>query len=160
MLSNAQKGLLKRAQAEAGLDDADYRLALATVSGFADCHSSTDPRLADAHLDSLLSYFEAIHWQSVYAGLLSPSKGRNPVFRARGFWATRNRRGNTSRDRYTETDLTVHIRAAEADLAALGFNAGYCHAIRRNIPSGDDWKYLAALNRTLKSKQAKVEQPF
>ncbi|MBE0541611.1 MAG: hypothetical protein IH623_09510, partial [Verrucomicrobia bacterium] len=47
MLSRAQQILLKRAQREAALDDAEYRDALATVSG---CRSSKDMEFTDRHL--------------------------------------------------------------------------------------------------------------
>ena len=65
MLTNPQKAILKRAQREAGLADADYRDALQTVAG---CRSSTDPILTNRHLDKLLAYLEAIHWHAVDAG--------------------------------------------------------------------------------------------
>jgi len=70
MLSRPQQILLKRAQAEAALPDPDYRSAIATISGMADCRSSKDPRLTDRHVDNLLSYLEAIHWRQVDAGTL------------------------------------------------------------------------------------------
>ena len=70
MLSRRQQILLKRAQREAALDDAEYRDALATVSG---CRSSKDPEFTDRHLDVALAYFEAIHWRKADAGLLPPS---------------------------------------------------------------------------------------
>jgi hypothetical protein len=55
---------LKRAQAQAALDDADYREAIATVSGITDCRSSTDARLSDRNVDILMAYFEAIYWKN------------------------------------------------------------------------------------------------
>lgn len=81
MITRDQQILLKRAQAQAGLDDGDYRAALETVTGMAGCRSSKDPRLADEHVDRLMGYFEAIYWREVDAWhLQEPSKG-NAVFR-------------------------------------------------------------------------------
>jgi hypothetical protein len=154
-LSRAQQILLKRAQAEAGIADADYRAAIATVSAIPNATSSKDPRLTDAHLDAILAYFEAIHWQAVDAGTLRPSTKPVRVFRARSFWAGRNARGNTSRDRYTEAQLADQIAAVEFEFMQLGFDENYLAAIRRNIRPYADWKYLGALTRTLKTKQAK-----
>jgi|ERR1043166_3640252 hypothetical protein len=148
MLTRAQQILIKRAQAEAGLSDADYRQAIADVTGLADCRSSKDGRLMDAHMDHLLSYFEAIFWK----GKAVPGK----IFREPGFWASRNRRGNTSRDRFTEQDLSARIAGAEAQLEELGFGDGYARAIFRKIVPYSHRAYLAALERTLKAKRRAV----
>lgn len=154
MLTRAQQILLKRAQQEARIDDADYRAAIAMVSGIADARSSTDQRLTDAHMDSLLAYFEAIHWSGVDGGVIVPKEKPDRVFRARGFWASRNRRGNTSRDRFNELNLGEQIASAEFDLQAMGYDESYTSAIREKIVPFAPWKYLGALQRTLKSKQA------
>lgn len=52
MITRAQQILLKRAQAQAGLDDADYRDAIEAVSGIPGCRSSKDSRLTDRHIDT------------------------------------------------------------------------------------------------------------
>lgn len=159
MLTRAQQILLKRAQHEARLSDADYRDAVATVSGMADCRSSTDARLADAHVDKLLSYFEAIHWRGVDAGELQASCKPTAVFRQRGFWAGRNRPGHTSRDRHVELELGRQVLAVEAELQALGFGFSYLTAIQNRIQPWSVVNYLAALKRTLASKRKKLSAP-
>lgn len=156
MLSRAQQILLKRAQQQAALDDADYRSAIAIVAGMADCRSSKDARLSDAHLDNLLSYFEAIFWNRVDAGELQPSCKRDAVFRQRGFWAGKNRRGNTSRDRYITREMGAEIGELEDKLTALGFGFGYLQAIQNRIVPFSIVNYRAALQRTLKAKQIKA----
>jgi len=163
MLSNPQKALLKRAQREAGLCDSEYREALDLVTG---CTTSTDPRIGDDQLDVLLAYFEAIFWRKVDGGQLQPGCKGNEIFQQRGFWAARNRRGNTSRDRYSHSNLTLRIESLEADLAGFGCGPGYCAAIRARVTRGANdvralHHYRAALEKTLKSKQkTAVSQPF
>jgi hypothetical protein len=165
MLSRAQQILLKRAQAEAALDDADYRDAIATVSGMADCRSSTDARLTDRHVDNLLSYFEAIFWKkfdatSPLTETMQAVRKANAIFRQRGYWASKNPKNNTSRDRYGETNLQPAVSALEAELAGLGCGMAYCRAIQNKIVPFSLAKYLGALNRTVKAKRAKANQPF
>lgn len=159
MLTRPQQIMLKRAQQQAGLADAEYREGIALCTGMSDCRSSTDRRLTDAHLDALMAFFEAIYWVGVEAGTLPSPKDEKAVFRQRGWWANRNKRGNTTRDRFTERDLDAQIATAEAALGKLGYGPGYCTRIRQNIPQCTEWKYLGALNRTLKSKQAKLTPP-
>ena len=158
MLTRPQQILLKRAQREAGLDDAEYREALATIAG---CHSSTDPRMSDRHLDKTLAYFEAIHWRKVELGHLQPSCKVDAVFRQRGFWAAKNTRFENSRDRYAASAVNVQIDALESALAGLGFGAGYCSAVREKVTEGRNdvralHQYAAALERTLNAKQRKI----
>lgn len=164
MLSRDQQILLKRAQREAGIDDAEYRESLATLSGLPGCNSSKDKRLTDEHLDALLAYFEAIFWRKVDTEdwhLHGPCKGLADVFKQRGFWSTRNRKGDTSRDRYVNTTLQAEAQALEGELAALGFGLGYVRAIQNNIQPFSLVNYLAALRRTVASKRKRaVEQPF
>ncbi len=152
MLSRAQQILLKRAQAQACISDADYRQAIEDCTGIDGCRSSQDPRLTDTHLDHLMGYFESIFWGLADA----PQRACNPTapFRQPGFWADKNRRGNTSRDRFVASQLSDHIAALESELAGLGYGAGYCAAIRRRMPSASDAQYAAALRRTLASKRA------
>jgi hypothetical protein len=160
MLTRAQQILLKRAQAEAALDDADYREAIATVSGMADCRSSTDVRLSDRHADNLLAYFEAIHWRKVDGRMLQPSCKANAVFRQRGYWASKNPKGNTSRDRFGEDNLQRDVAALEQELADLGCGMAYCRAIQNKIQPFSLAKYLGTLNRTVKAKRKRIEQPY
>jgi hypothetical protein len=155
MLSRPQQILLKCAQREAGLDDTEYRDALEAVS---DCRSSTDPRMENRHCDVALAYFEAIYWRKVDAGALQPSGRADAVFRQRGYWAGKNTRQETSRDRYTGTNLGREITALETPLSVLGFGPGYCAAIREKVTHGRTdahaWHpYKAALARTLRAKQ-------
>ncbi len=154
MLSRAQQILLKRAQREAGLSDDDYRDALEMVAG---CRTSKDSRLTDQNLDTLLAYFEAIHWRAIDAGTLQPSGRADAVFRQRGHWAAKNTSAETSRDRFNGRNQGAEIAALEAELARLGFGAGYCAAIRNNVCKGRaDARalhlYRAALERSLKAK--------
>jgi len=159
-LTRAQQILLKRAQAEAGILDYDYRGSIATVSGMEDCTSSKDPRLTDRHCDQLLAFFEAIHWQAVDAGHLQPSCKPDAVFRQRGYWADKNPRGNTSRDRYADGDLTAEIAETEAALAALGCGHRYVMAIQNNLRRNGGFSpaaYLGAIKRSLTYKQRKSD---
>jgi len=153
MLSRAQQILIKRAQAEAGLSDPDYREAIATVSGWADCRSSKDRRLTDRHVDLLLSYFEAVFWMAVDAGQLQPSCNPRAVFKQRCYWAGKNQRGNTSRDRHVERAMTAECLRLENDLAALGYGLSYFQGIQARIVPWSLPVYRAALQRTLVSKR-------
>jgi hypothetical protein len=158
MLTRAQIILIKRAQREAGLDDADYRQALQLVSGFT---SSTDPGLTDRHLDLFLAFAEAVHWFGVDAGTLQPSGGPNAIFQLRDYWKNKNPRSNTSRDRFNGQSLGSRVADLEAALAQLGFDASYCAAIRKKVIGGanDDRSlriYCAALQRTLDAKRRGV----
>lgn len=155
-LSRKQQILLKRAQAEAGLPDAEYRDAIEIVTALPGCRSSKDTRLSDAHLDALLSYFEAIFWHRVDTEnwhLQSPCKGLGDVFQRRAFWAERNQKCNTSRDRFAASRWQSEIAVAEKQLGDLGFGSAYLLAIRSNVSPFNSVAYLAALRRTLKSKR-------
>ena len=158
MLSRAQQILLKRAQVEAQLLDVEYRDAVETVSAIHGARSSTDSRLTDRHLDNLLSYLEAIYWGRVDAKALQSSGKPAAVFRQRGFWAAKNRRGDTSRDRFTQDKLIREIGAREAVLMELGCGLAYFQSIRNKLRNAsgalDLVKYLSALDRTLRSKTA------
>lgn len=95
----------------------------------------------------------------------APCKG-DEVFQQRGFWASKNTRAETSRDRYNFSILSSRIGALESQLERLGFGQSYCQSIREKVTKGGTSAqclnhYRAALARTLKSKQkATVEQPF
>lgn len=160
MLTRPQQILIKRAQREAGLDDADYRDALEIVSGF---RSSTDPEMTDRHVDLAMGYFEAIHWHKVDQGALQPSSRHAAVFRQRGYWVKKNTRQETSRDRYTGNHLSRGIATLESELRGLGFGAGYCATIRAKVTHGradahGQHLYMAALERTLRAKQNQFER--
>ena len=155
MLSRAQQILVKRAQREAALSDADYRDALEVVSG---CRSTKDARMSDRHCDLALAYFEAIFWRAVDAGELHPSCKPDAVFKQRRYWAEKNTRQETSRDRYAASSVTRQIADLEAALGALGFGTGYCASIREKVTEGRTdvrtlHAYRAALERTLRAKQ-------
>lgn len=160
MISRPQQILLKRAQREAGMQDDDYRDVLQMIAG---CRSSTSPALTDRHLDKLLAYFEVIHWRAVDAGTLQPSGSATAVFRQRGYWAAKNTRLETSRDRFTDLNLGQSIAGLEGKLAALGCGVGYCASVRKNVAKGrEDARalhlYRAALERTLKAKTKRAER--
>ena len=155
MLSRAQQILLKRAQREAGLGDEEYRHALGLVAG---CRSSKDAALSDRHLDLLLGFFEAVHWRAVDAGELQPPCSAKAVFRIRGYWSRKNTRLETSRDRFTRSNIEHEIAEFESALAALGFGETYCRSIRDKVTRGrhdsqSQFHYIAALRRTLASKE-------
>jgi len=156
MWSNAQKGLLKRAQAAAGLADEEYRTALATVSGWADCRSSTDARLTDRQWDLMMAYVEAIHWGRVDAGELQVSCKPGAVFKNRGYWSKKNPRENTSRDRFVQKDATAECLRLENALAELGYGLRYFQAIQARIVPWSLLAYRAALTRTLESMTRKL----
>jgi hypothetical protein len=156
MLSNDQKKLLKMAQRDAGLDDNEYRDAIAMATQMEDCRSSTDPRLTDEHVDRLMKYFEAVYWNRPDV-LHHQSK----VFRARGYWAGKNQKGNTSRDRHVAATMSADIQALEHRMSELGFNDRYCATIRRRAVTAVAYK--AALERTIKATEKKnqtADQPF
>jgi hypothetical protein len=160
MLSRPQQILLKRAQREAGLSDAEYRDALRMVAG---CRSSTAPAIQDRHLDKLLAYFEAIHWRAVDAGTLQPSCSTTAVFRQRGYWQAKNTPQETSRDRFTGVNLSEEVAALESQLAVIGYGGGYCAGIRRKVTSGRTdahalHLYRVALERTLNTKTKKADR--
>jgi hypothetical protein len=160
MLSRPQQILLKRGQKEAGLQDDEYRDALEMIAG---CRSSTSPAMTDRHLDKLLAYFEAIHWQGIDAGRLQPSRSLNAVFRQRDYWAAKNTNQETSRDRFNGSNQGQEIAALERQLAELGCHANYCAAIRQNATKGrTDARalhlYRTALERTLKAKSRTLQR--
>jgi hypothetical protein len=155
MISRAQQILIKRAQKEAGLDDAEYREALQAVAGL---RSSTDRAMTDHHVDTVLGYFEAIFWRKVDSGVLQPACKGDSVFRQRGHWKSKNCSGETSRDRYVSSAVSSEISQLESELGKLGFGAAYCAGIRhRAIQDATDLPslhvYKAALRRTLSAKQ-------
>ena len=163
MLSNPQKALIKQAQRQARLSDQDYRDVLENVTG---CRSSTDPQIGDRGCDKILGFLEAIYWRKVDQGELQHVCNDRAAFRQRGYWAAKNTRLETSRDRYMQTECDGAIAQLEAVLAELGFNASYCQTIRQKVTHGESTPYQlhcykAALERTIKSKQAKLEaNPF
>lgn len=158
MISSRQKMLIKRAQRQAGLEDAEYRDALAAVCG---CTSCTDASFTDRDVDRSLAFFESIYWRKVDAGQLQAGSGSSAVFRQRGFWASRNTSASTTRDRFAASAALARISSLEQRLAGLGFGQAYCHSIRTKATAGEDSpaalnRYSAALLRTLRSKERAV----
>lgn len=155
MLTAPQIRTIKMAQRQAGLPDADYREALATATGLADCTSSKDRRLGDEHFDRVLSYLEAIYWRSVHLGT-ALARRRSDPFQTEGYWAAKNQSGNTSRDRHTDRDLQAEISRLESFLQLAGKGGSYLAAIRAK--TGEGWPYLAALRRTVKAASAAAQE--
>jgi hypothetical protein len=153
-LSREQIWLLKAAQRQARIADDEYRDTLENLTHLPGCRSSKDPRLTDDHLDTFMSYFEAIYWRGADAGTIPPPISNKQPFRQRNFWSVKNRKGQTSRDRFADEQLNGKTAALEASLAALGCGPAYCAAIKRK--TGPGWKYKAALERTLHFKRAAV----
>jgi hypothetical protein len=158
MISRAQQILIKRAQREAGLDDAEYRDALQLAAG---CRSTKDPAMTDRGVDLVLAYIEAIHWRKVDACELQPPCSAGAIFRQRLFWASRNPRQDTSRDRFNRSTIGADIESLESALGRLGFNAQYCAGIRARVTKGRNdahgqYLYRTALRRTLAAKQKKL----
>jgi hypothetical protein len=155
MMSRGQQILIKRAQREAGLSDGDYREALQTVSH---CTSTKDVRMTDRHVDLVLAYFEAIYWRKVNSGELQTPCKPNAVFAQRGYWAAKNPRSETSRDRFAAASVSRSIEALEREIAGLGFGSNYCAAIRAKATNGASdirslYQYKVALERTLRAKK-------
>lgn len=161
MLSTAQIKTLKMAQRQAGIGDEEYRGHLLEFFGVT---TSKAPDLGDDAWDVLLSFFEAIYWRGVKAGVLQrPCKG-NEVFRVEGYWAAKNPSGNTSRDRYTGENLQTEIEELEAALYRLGCSLSYVTAIRNRVCQGrytppQQRSYSTALQRTLTARLRKQPQP-
>ena len=157
MITRQQQILLKRAQSEAALDDADYREAIKQVSGIDGCRSSKDPRLGDDHVDALLSYFEAIFWRKVDLGQLQAPCKPDAIFQKRRYWTTKNTRSENSRDRYAAGAVHQEIAMLEAELRKLGFGSNYFAAIRAKVSPSQDFRglhlYKAALRRTFAAKK-------
>jgi hypothetical protein len=158
VLTRPQQILLKRAQSQAAISDLEYRNALEDLTRLPGCRSSKDDRLTDAHLDLFMAYFEAIFWRGVDGGILQIAVKRNTVFGSRGYWAAKNSKAMTSRDRFAQAKLSAEIAALEASLDAVGYGPAYCAAIKRK--SGPGWKYKAALERTLHFKLSAIGDPF
>ena len=156
MVTRKQQILVKRAQREAGLGDAEYREVLESVSG---CRSTTDGRMTDHHVDLALSFMEAIYWRGVDAGTLPAPSRAAAVFRQRGYWSSKNLQGSTSRERFSQANPARQISDLERALGDLGFGESYCGAIRAKVMAGNAGTYSlhlykAALARTLRAKQA------
>ncbi len=156
MLSPAQRRLLKMAQREAHLPDAEYREELQRLAGV---DSSTAATWTDEQFDCVMAYFEAIHSNKVRQGLIEPSYSPRSVFRQAGYWAAKNSRGNTSRDRYTASQLGEMIQNTEIKLAGQisGNATNYLARVRETVVGNRvgiaaERDYLAALQRTLASK--------
>ncbi len=150
MLSNPQKALLKRAQRQARLDDAEYRDTLELCCGGA--RSSTDPRISNEQWDQTVAFIEAIYWRGVEEGRFHPPGNRFDPFQKPGYWAAKNTRSENSRDRYTEKQLASEIHELELQLLDEGLSRAYCEAIKRR--TGNFFlHYRAALQRTLAARK-------
>lgn len=164
MLTNPQIWKLKAAQKQAGIPDAEYR---ETLERFCGVTTSKDPALGNDHWDTLMSYFEAVYWRAFDAGLLpAPCKATAP-FVQRGYWASKNTRQETSRDRHNLEAITRDISALESELSTLGCAPSYLSVIRSKVTHGQNtvaalFRYLGALRRThaARLKKAGVECPF
>ena len=130
MVSRAQQILVKRAQREAGLSDADYRDVLEMACH---CRSTKDLGFNNRAVDLVVAFMEAIHWRKVDQGLLPAPCSADAVFWQRGYWQKRNPKGSTSRDRWNQASLASQISQLEAELGALGFGPEYCAGIRRRV---------------------------
>jgi hypothetical protein len=155
MITRAQQILVKRAQREAALTDEDYRDGLHAVCG---CHSTTDPRMTDRDVDLVLSYLEAIYWCAVDSGALQPVCKPDAVFAQRGYWAKKNPKVETSRDRFCKSHADREIEEMEREMAELGFGKKYCDGIKARATQGRAdtralFQYKTALARTLQSKR-------
>jgi hypothetical protein len=158
MISRPQRILVKRAQKEAGLPDEEYRAALQTVC---QCSSTTDPRMTDRDVDVILAYFEAIYYRAVDAGILQPVCKLNAVFQQRGYWAKKNPKAETSRDRFCKSQVDSEVDEMERAMAELGFGKKYCDGIKERVTQGRSdarslFQYKTALSRTLESKRRAV----
>jgi len=156
MLTNAQKQLLKRAQRWARMEDEDYRDSLATVTGWQDCRSSTDPRLTDEHVDRLMRWWEWGYWQAVDSGEFEHVGARSNPFRDRNYWAAKNRMGGNSRDRWAADQFQRRCTQLESLMRAAGKRDEYLTVIRQR--TGGGWKYVGALERTLRAMHRKQSE--
>jgi hypothetical protein len=157
MISRAEQIWLKRAQAAAHLEDAEYREAL---QQFAHVRSSTDPRMTHDQFERLMGYFEAIHWRLRESGAAQPSD----VCRRRGYWAERCHDGDANRARFAMHQQTDQIHELERDLIGSGVSVDYLDGIRvrsMSSPAHPDTRdlaaYRAALRRTLAARLRKEE---
>lgn len=148
-LSREQQILLKRAQQAARIEDDEYRDTLEQFTKLPGCRSSKDERLSNEHLDLLMAYFEAVYWKAVDGGSIAQLASPRAVFAKRGYWASKNTRVETSRDRFTKGTLADQIATAETNLGRFGFDANYFAAIKAKTKAG--WPYLQALRRTFAS---------
>ena len=82
------------------------------------------------------------------------------MFRQRGYWASKNPKGNTSRDQFGQANLQPLVDAVEKELNQMGYGFTYLRAIQNRIQPFSLAKYLGALNRTLKAKRNNLAQPF
>lgn len=157
-LSNKQKALVKQAQRDAGLSDAEYRESWRVISGQLSVISSTDPRLTDEHFDAFMRYVEAIYWRQYDQRIADDPLAMREwtaVFNVRGYWRLKNNRRENSRDRFINDTLGRDIIELERQMAELGCGPAYCDAIRLKV-GGTLRTYTAALRRTLKSKRKKI----
>jgi hypothetical protein len=150
MLTRSQIKLVKMAQREIGLSDADYRDCWRTVAGVS---SAKDPRITDEQFDSMLSYLEAIAARSG-----APASGPAKIFRTPSYWRNKNTKAESSRDRYARARAQEDIAQLENKLLELGYFANYAREIKHRV-LGDGpvtvlglHKYRSALQRTIDAR--------
>jgi hypothetical protein len=91
---------------------------------------------------------------------LQPSCKANAVFRQRVYWVSKNLKGNTSRDKFGQSNLQPQVDELERELTEMGYGFTYLRAIQNKIQPFSLAKYPGALNRTVKAKRRKAGQPF
>jgi len=57
--------------------------------------------------------------EKIFQGL-QPSCKANAVFRQRGYWASKNPKGNTSRDKFGQSNLQPQVDELERELTEMG----------------------------------------
>lgn len=155
-LTNAQKSLCKRAQRQADVPDAEYREAWRQITGLADCDTSTDPRLGNRELDKMMSYMEAIYWRRIDERTLQVGAyNRHHPFRTRGYWSARNRKIETSRDRFLAGAASGNVIGLERNLSLAGYDPKNLEGIRRRMDGKTPFAHRAALQRTLNALKNK-----
>lgn len=164
MLTKPQIWKLKAAQRQAGVEDEEYR---ATLRQFFGVESSKAPEIGNEHWDTLMSYFEAVYWRGVDAGRLPAPCTPAAPFQKRGYWAAKNTRAETSRDRHNFNAIRGEIARLEAELNELGCPPRYLNAIRDKVTRGQEslsalHHYRGALLRTRAARlnHLQVEEPF
>lgn len=149
MLTPAQKSLVKRAQRQAQLDDADYRDLWRVITGWEDCDTSTDPRIGDRHVDKMMGMLEAIYWRRVDQAHLVHAPTKHATFLGRDYWARRNQAGNTTRDQHAAKRLAGECNALALQLQAAGYPLKKIWGITNKLQGKGPVALKAALSRTL-----------
>jgi hypothetical protein len=73
-----------------------------------------------------MAYFEAIYWKKFdEMQFVQPPCKPNAVFRQRGYWASKNPKGNTSRDKFGQSNLQPQVDVLERELNEMGYGFTY-----------------------------------